>query len=113
MFYQFSVTAANCVANNDLLELSANQPMTFIKSSPKPRILSFIGLSGSTAAGDTMIEFRVAGKTQGAMFNSSTGLHDNNELYPCNVVIPANMELELICTDAADTNAVYVSLIIS
>lgn len=110
MIYQFSVPAASATVNDDLLH-NANIPMRFLQSQPKNRVIDFIGLSGSTAAGDTFLEVRVGGKTFGLIYNESTGTHNKDALFPVGTVIPGGVDFELIVVDAALTNPLFVTLI--
>lgn len=111
MIYQFAVTAANCILNNNLLDHSTSAPMKFLKNQGAKRALRGIGFTGSTAIADTQIDIKINGKSQSIIINSATGAHDKDNVFPVNIIIPPGVDFELLCVDAANTNDVYVTLL--
>jgi len=96
-----SVAAATAVVGYDLL---TNRPD--IQNSSANRVLRAIGLTGSGAAGDTVVDFKVANRTVATLYNTATGFPTNDaSKFPTSYSVPTGAPLSIIVTDAPVTNA--------
>lgn len=99
-----SVAAATAVLGYDLLTA---RPDIAIGSGR--RVLRAIGLTGSTAAGDTSVDFKVGNRIVATLFNSATGFPTADAgKFPTAFNIPPGSPLSVIVTDAPATNAINV-----
>lgn len=96
-----SVAAATAVLGYDLL---TNRPD--IATSSRGRVLRAVGLTGSAAAGDASVDFKVGNRVVASLFNSATGFPSNDAAkFPTSFAVPAGEPLSIIVTDAPVTNA--------
>jgi len=96
-----SVAAAVAVVGYDLL---TNRPD--IANAARPRVLRAIALTGSAAAGDTAVDFKVGNRTVATLFNTATGFPTNDaSKFPTSYSVPAGSPVSVIVTDAPATNA--------
>jgi len=96
-----SIPAATAVVGYDLL---TNRPD--ISGSSGGRTLRAIGLTGSGAAGDTVVEFKIGNRTVATLYNTATGFPTNDaSKFPTSYVVPPGSPLSVIVTDAPVTNA--------
>lgn len=97
-----SIAAATAVLGYDLL---TNRPD--IASSAQGRVLRAVGLTGSAAAGDTAVDFKVGNRTVVSLYNTATGFPTNDaSKFPTSYNVPAGSPLSIIVTDAPVTNAI-------
>jgi len=96
-----SVAAATAVLGYDLLTNRAD-----IQQSTSNRVLRAIGLTGSGAAGDTVVDFKVGNRTVATLYNTATGFPTNDaSKFPTSYSVPAGAPVSVIVTDAPVTNA--------
>lgn len=108
--YQLPVTAANCTVGDDLIEKTAEQ-FKPARNVNRPRRIYRMALTGSTAAADTKVNVEAGNKPMASLYNTSTSiLTTKDEILPIGATIPANADFKVVCTDAADTNPVYLLL---
>jgi len=99
-----SVAAATAVVGYDLL---TNRPD--IQNSASNRVLRAIGLTGSAAAGDTVVDFKVGNRTVATLYNTATGFPTNDaSKFPTSYSVPAGSPVSIIVTDAPATNPINV-----
>lgn len=99
-----SIPAATAAVGYDLL---TNRPD--IANAAQNRVLRAIGLTGSAAAGDTAVEFKVGNRTVGTLYNSDTGFPKNDaDKFPTSFSVPRGSPLSVIVTDAPATNPINV-----
>ena len=99
-----SVPAATGVLGYDLL---TNRPD--IATSGRNRVLRAIGLTGSAAAGDSSVDFKVGNAIVATLFNSATGFPSADaSKFPTSYHVPAGAPLSIIVTDAPATNPLNV-----
>lgn len=97
-----SIPAATAVVGYDLL---TNRPD--IATSNASRVLRGIGLTGSGAAGDTVVDIKVANRTVATLYNTATGFPTNDaSKFPTSYNVPASAPVSVIVTDAPVTNAI-------
>lgn len=99
-----SVAAATAGLNYDLL---SGRPD--IAMSSRDRVLRAVGLTGSAAAGDSAVDFKVGNRTVASLFNTATGFPSADAgMFPTAFAVPAGEPLSIIVTDAPVTNALNV-----
>jgi len=97
-----SVPAATAVLGYDLL---TNRPD--IANSAAQRVLRAIGLTGSGAAGDTVVDIKVGNRTVATLYNTATGFPTNDaSKFPTSYLVPPGSPVSVIVTDAPVTNAI-------
>jgi len=97
-----SVAAATAVVGYDLL---TNRPD--IANSAARRVLRAIGLTGSAAAGDTVVDIKVGNRTVATLYNTATGFPTNDaSKFPTSYNVPPGSPVSVIVTDAPATNAI-------
>jgi len=97
-----SVAAAVAVVGYDLL---TNRPD--VQSSAGARVLRAVALTGSAAAGDTVVDFKVGNRTVATLYNTATGFPTNDaSKFPTAYSVPAGSPLSVIVTDAPATNPI-------
>lgn len=99
------VAAADCAVGDNLIEGHQQERVAY------GRLISAYGLTGSTAIGDTELEIRVDGKRRITLINTELTL----ALVPaqklgCREFVPPNALVEVVCTDAANTNPVKLAI---
>lgn len=95
-----SVAAATAVVGYDLL---TNRPD--IAVSGRDRVLRAVGLTGSAAAGDSAVDFKVGNVVVASLFNSATGFPSADAArFATSFHVPAGTPLSIIVTDAPVTN---------
>lgn len=101
--YTASVAAATAVVGYDLF---TNQPQ--VRQSGSNRLLESVALTGSAAAGDTEVSFRVGNVEVARLFNSATGFptQDAARVNLGGALIPAGEPLSAIVLDAPTTNPI-------
>jgi len=96
-----SVAAAVAVVGYDLL---TNRPD--ISNSAGQRVIRAIGLTGSAAAGDSAVDFKVGNRTVATFFNTATGFPTNDaSKFPTAYNVPPGSPVSVVVTDAPATNA--------
>jgi len=99
-----SVPAATAVVGYDLL---TNRPD--ISSAGVARVLRALALTGSAAAGDTVIDVKVANRVVATLYNSNTGFPTNDaDKYDTAYNVPSGQALSVIVVDAPATNPLNV-----
>jgi hypothetical protein len=99
---EVSVAAATAVVNYDLF-----QNETF-RTAGRPRMLNYIGVAGSAAAGDAKVDLLVDQHLVGSFYNLATGFPTRDHLRPVGVVVPAGATVVCKVTDAPATNPINV-----
>jgi len=95
-----SVAAATAVVGYDLL---TNRPD--IQNSAASRVLRGLALTGSAAAGDSVVDIKVGNRTVATLYNTATGFPTADaSLFPTQYSVPAGSPLSVIVTDAPATN---------
>lgn len=101
-----SVAAATAVLGYDLLTSRPD-----IAVSGRNRVLRAIGLTGSGAAGDSAVDFKVGNRIVASLFNTATGFPSADAgKFPTSYAIPAGEPLSVVVTDAPVTSAINVLL---
>jgi len=96
-----SIAAATAVLGYDLL---TNRPD--IATSAQRRTLRALGLTGSGAAGDTVVDFKVGNRTVATLYNTATGFPTNDaSKFPTAYNVPPGSPVSVVVTDAPVTNA--------
>lgn len=103
MIVENSVAAATAVLEYDLMPVKYRQ-------SSRPRLVKTFALTGSGAAGDTIVEMSKGKIPLGSKYNSATGFPTRDHTFPINEHIPANDEISLIVKDAPVTNPINLSM---
>lgn len=101
-----SVPAATAVVGYDLL---TNRPE--ISSAGRGRVLRSIALTGSAAAGDTVVDIKVGDRTVATLYNSATGFPTNDaSKFDTQYGVPAGSAVSAIVVDAPATNPINLLL---
>jgi len=102
--YMVSVAAATAVVGYDLF---VNQ--VFARA-PNDRIITGVGVKGSAAALDTLVDLYVdETRIAGGLANISTGVPNNDDIMSMeDLYVPAGAQLRCIITDAPSTNPINV-----
>lgn len=95
-----SVAAATAVVDYDLLR-DKNW-----KRSSAPRVIQGLGLCGSGAAGDTLVEVLVNSDLVAELYNRATGFATRDHVLPVSVIVPAGAELVARVKDAPVTSPI-------
>lgn len=96
-----SIPAATAALGYDLL---TNRPD--IASSQGQRVLRAIALTGSAAAGDTIVDVKVGNRTVITLYNTATGFPTNDaSKFPTSYSVPPGSPVSVIVTDIPATNA--------
>lgn len=99
-----SIAAAVAVVGYDLL---SNRPD--VQSSARPRVLRAIALTGSAAAGDSVVDVKVGNRTVVTLYNTATGFPTNDaSKFPTAYAVPAGSPVSIVVTDAPATNPLNV-----
>lgn len=99
--YTVSVAAATAVVGYDLLV------GTVYARGPKHRTINAVGLKGSAAAGDTIVDIYVDEVRIGTFQNTGTGIPNKDDLFMTERnIIPAGAQLRAVVTDAPATNPI-------
>jgi len=100
------VAAATAAVGYDMISTDFNARV------PEGRRLKGLMLTGSTAAGDCIIEVMVGNKSIGKFSNTSTGLvGDRTKDYrEIGEYVPANQLVQAFVRDAANTNPVVLEM---
>lgn len=86
-------------------DLLTNRPD--IQASAQGRVLRAVALTGSAAAGDTIVDFKVGNRTVATLYNTATGFPTNDaSKFPTSYNVPAGSPVSVIVTDAPVTNAI-------
>ena len=95
-----SVPAATAVVGYDLL---TNRPD--IASASARRVLRALALTGSAAAGDSVVDVKVGNRTVATLYNTATGFPTADaSKFPTAYNVPGGSPLSVIVTDAPATN---------
>jgi len=96
-----SIPAATAVVGYDLL---TNRPD--IANAAGGRVLRALALTGSGAAGDTVIDVKVANRTVATLYNTATGFPTADaSKFATAYAVPGGSPVSVIVTDAPVTNA--------
>lgn len=96
-----SVAAATAVVGYDLL---TNRPD--IANSAAARVLRALALTGSGAAGDTVVDIKVGNRTVSTLYNTATGFPTADaSQFKTAYNVPPGAPVSVIVTDAPVTNA--------
>ena len=98
MLGSVSVAAATAVIGYDLA-----RDQTWQQSS-RARVLRGAALTGSAAAGDTLIEIFRGSVKVGELFNSALAFPTRDHLFPVGAPIPAHEEISVLVVDPPVTN---------
>lgn len=100
------VVAATATVGYDLIQAEINN------RSPKARRLTKLALTGSSAAGDTVVEVLVQGKSIGSYANTSTGLvaDRTKDFRDVNAYVAPNELVQVFVRDAPTTNPIVLEL---
>jgi len=80
-----------------------------IATSGRARVLRAVGLTGSAAAGDSSVDFKVGDRIVSTLFNTATGFPSADAgKFPTSFNVPAGVPLSIIVTDAPATNPLNV-----
>ncbi len=105
MLYTKSLAAASAVVGVDLLSSETYRIANY------PRMIHAIGLTGSTAAGDTAVELFVGNLRIGEFFNSSTGAPQAlRDMFNVNAMVGAGEVLVCSVSDAPASNPIFLTL---
>lgn len=97
-----SIAAATAVVGYDLL---TNRPDIAVSS--RRRVIRGLGLTGSAAAGDTVVEIKVGARTVSTLYNTATGFPTADaSMFATQYLVPAGTPISMIVTDAPVTNAI-------
>jgi len=98
------IAAATAVVNYDLIGDEIN------RMAPQARTLEGLALTGSTDAGDCVVEIMVGNKSVGKFENTSTGLavDMSKDFKKVDEFIPANAQIQAFVRDAANTNPILL-----
>jgi|Deesub1362B_J571_1020462.scaffolds.fasta_scaffold31246_2 hypothetical protein len=101
-----SVAAATAVVGYDLLKEERQQVVSY------DRVIWGLMLTGSAAAGDTVIELYVEDVLVGTYANTATGEGNiNSDLQPISdLYVPAGSKIHAIVKDAPSTNPIILKL---
>lgn len=103
MLYTVQRAAADAAVGTDII---ANETW---RIASEGRVLRRIGLTGSTAAGDTKVELFAGNLRVGEFFNSDTGAPQAlRDMFDVNVLIPGGMPLVANVADAPATNPIFL-----
>jgi len=96
-----SVPAATAVLGYDLL---TNRPD--VASAAGKRVLRAVALTGSGAAGDTVVDIKVGNRVVTTLYNTATGFPTADaSMFKTSYLVPAGSPVSVIVTDAPVTNA--------
>ena len=96
-----SVAAATAVLGYDLL---TNRPD--LTNSSVRRVLRSVALTGSGAAGDTVVDIKVGSRVVATLYNTATGFPTADaSKFDTQYLVPAGAAVSAIVTDAPVTNA--------
>jgi len=97
-----SVAAAVAVVGYDLL---TNRPD--IQNAGVARVLRALALTGSAAAGDTVVDIKVANRTVATLYNTATGFPTADaSQFKTAYSVPRGAPVSVIVTDAPATNPI-------
>ena len=83
--------------------------------SNKKRTITHVGLAGSAAINDAILELRIGGMYAATLRNTTAGaviVQPDDDLIPCNIEVPANQEITARVTDPATTNPLNLVMVI-
>lgn len=102
-----SVAAATAVVGYNML---TNYPD--VQSSGAPRTLDALACTGSAAAGDSEVEFRIQNMRVARLFNTATGFptQDASKVVLPGLFIPAGAPFSAIVLDAPVTNPLNLQI---
>lgn len=97
-----SIAAADAPVGQDLLSNRQD-----IAMSNGRRALRGLALVGSAAAGDTVVDVKVANRTVATLYNTATGFPTADaSLFPTAYNVPQGAPVSVVVTDAPVTNAI-------
>lgn len=99
-----TATAATAAVGYDLL--SGNQ----LQQVGYERVITALGFTGSTAAGDCGFDLYVDTVLVGQFVNTDTGVPNRDDMFTCEFVVPANSKIIAKVNDAAASNPVYLTM---
>ncbi len=97
-----TVAAATAAVGYDLLQGNQLQQVGY------DRIITALGFTGSTAAGDCAFDLYVDTVLVGQFYNSDTGMANRDDMFPCEFIVPANSKITARVNDAANGNPVFL-----
>jgi len=101
---EVSIAAATAVLGYDLLQ------NTTLQRAGYDRELEFAALTGSAAAGDTIVDLFIDTVRVATLYNTTTGFPTGDHYKPIGATIPAGSLLRAIVTDAPGTNAINLTI---
>lgn len=104
MLGQVSIAAASAVVGYDLASGTTWQ------NSTHPRQMVAVGLTGSAAALDTLVEVFVGDRRVGEIYNSATGAPARDNMFRMGVDVPAGEDVHLFVRDAPATNPINAAI---
>lgn len=100
-----AVAAATAVVDYDLMEDERLQTTSY------NRVLTGIKITGSAAAGDTLLDLFIGEDYLGRYANTNTGEGNIDDIQPLpNVNVFAGEQIHLIVVDAPSTNPIIVNI---
>ncbi len=105
-----SVAAATATINTDLLQVDL-YGQRIARQAGANRVITGIGVCGSAAAGDTIVDFFVEDVFYGSYYNSTTGFSSNDYIFRAEMIVPAGAQIRCIIRDAPTTNPINVTLV--
>lgn len=103
-----SHAAATCVIGFDLI---GDSPL---RQSLRNRTINRIGLSGSSAAGDTLCRVMAGSVEVGTIYNNATGaVQADSGMLRVNWAIPASQGLSVVVVDIPAANPLFLTMELS
>lgn len=105
-YFLSTVAAATATVGYDLMQSQLHQ------SSPVPRSLQGVSLTGSATIGDTLVDLYIdTVKVAQNLPNTKLGVGNRDDMMDLpNLFVPAGANLHAIVTDAPATNPVFLIL---
>ena len=97
-----SIAAATAVVGYDLLTNRSD-----IAQASGRRVIRALALTGSAAAGDTVVDVKVGNRTVATLYNTATGFPTNDaSKFETAYNVPGGSPVSVIITDAPATNPI-------
>lgn len=101
--------AATAVVNYNLLETEEILSVSKFK-----REITHMGLAGSAAINDTVVNLYIAGEYTGTIRNTTAGaviVQPDDDLIPCSIIVPSGDKISARVVDAPATNPINLVII--